>query len=70
MAKVTVRHSRLSRTSSLGMMLLGVITLLFVQPGLGLILILVGLVMFWFYRRQTRGPTEGDEPRVEKGAAY
>jgi len=55
MAKVTVRHSRLSRASSLGMILLGVVTFLFVSGGVGLILIVIGLVMFWFYRRQTRG---------------
>ena len=53
--KVTVRHSRLSRGSSIGMILLGVLTLLFVSGFVGLILILVGLVMYWFYRRQTKG---------------
>jgi len=54
MSKVTVKHSRLSRGSSLGMILLGVITLLFVSGLVGLILIAIGGVMYWFYRRQTK----------------
>ncbi len=60
MAKVTVRHSRLSRYSSIGMVLLGVFTLLFVSGFYGLVLIIIGAVMYWFYGRQTRsslGPT-------------
>lgn len=36
------------------MLLLGVITLLFVSGLLGLILIAVGGVMYWFYRRQNK----------------
>lgn len=55
MAKVTVRHSRLSRYSSMGMILLGVLTWLFVNGILGPILLVIGLVMFWFYRRESRG---------------
>ncbi len=54
MAKVTVRHSRLSRYSSIGMILLGVFTLLFVSGFFGLVLIIIGSVMYWFYGRQTR----------------
>jgi hypothetical protein len=54
MAKVTVKHSRISRGSSIAMMLLGVITLLFVSGLVGLILIAIGGVMYWFYRRQTK----------------
>lgn len=54
MAKVTVKHSRLSRGSSLGMILLGVITLLFVSGFVGLIIIAIGVAMYWFYRRQSR----------------
>jgi len=68
-AKVTVRHSRLSRTSSYGMILLGLLAFLFVQPGLGIILMIIGFVMLWFYRRQMRSPTEASEPRFDKGAA-
>jgi hypothetical protein len=56
MAKVTLKHSRLSRGSSLGMIVLGLITLLFVSGFVGLIFIAVGVVMYWFYRRQSRPP--------------
>ena len=53
MAKVTVHHDRLSRYSSLLMILLGVVTFFFYGfPGL--VIIAVGLVMYWFYRRQTK----------------
>lgn len=54
MAEVKVKHSRLSRGSSLAMILLGLFTLLFVSGFVGLVLMLVGLVMYWFYRRQTK----------------
>jgi hypothetical protein len=64
----TVRHSRLSRSSSLGMILLGAVTFLFVSALIGLILIAIGAVMFWFYRRQTRAALEGSGPRVDSGA--
>lgn len=68
MAKVTVKHSRISRGSSIGMLLLGVITLLFVSGFFGLILIAVGGVMYWFYRRQSK-VSAGGGPQVAKGAA-
>jgi hypothetical protein len=68
MSEVTVRHSRLSRGSSLGMILLGVFTFLFVSGIAGLGIILVGLAMYWFYRRQTRGPAPKSAPGAEKGA--
>jgi len=70
MAKVTVHHSRLSRGSSLGMILLGVVTLLFVSGLVGLILIAIGGVMYWFYRRQTRVSEASGQPGVQKGAAF
>jgi len=54
MAKVTVRHNRLSYYSSLLMILLGLVTWLFINGIFGIILVLIGLAMFWFYRRQTR----------------
>ncbi len=54
MAKATVRPSRISRSSSIGMILLGAITFLFVSALIGLILLAIGFVMFWYYRRQTR----------------
>lgn len=54
MAKVTVRHNRLSRYSALLMILLGLVTLLFLSGFYGSILTAIGLVMYWFYRRQTR----------------
>ena len=54
MAKVTVRHNRLSRYSSLVMILLGLFALLFVSGFYGLIITTIGVVMFWFYRRQSR----------------
>ena len=69
MAHVKIKHSRLSRGSSLGMVLLGVFTLLFVSGFVGLILIVIGLVMYWFYRRGMRNSLPGVGPSVEKGAA-
>lgn len=68
MAKVTVKHSRLSRGSSLGMILLGVLTLLFVSGFVGLILIAIGLAMYWLYRRQSRPSQARGEPQLQKGA--
>jgi len=53
MAKVTIHHDRLSRYSSLGMILLGVITFPF-SGFFGIILIVIGLAMYWLYRRQSR----------------
>jgi hypothetical protein len=64
-----VRHSRLSRNASLGMIILGVLTLLFVSGFVGLILILIGALMYWFYRRQTRVAFGSREGTAEKGAA-
>jgi hypothetical protein len=54
MAKVTVRHNRLSRFSSVGMMLLGIFTYLFVSPPTGIALTAIGLVMYLVYRRGSR----------------
>jgi len=54
MTKVTVRHSRLSRYSALLMVFLGLFTWLFINGQFGVVLIAIGLVMYWFYRRQTR----------------
>jgi len=34
----------------------------------GVVIIAVGLVMYWFYRRQTRASEAAAKPRVEKGA--
>ena len=64
MSQVKVRHSRLSRNSSLGMIILGVITLLFVSGFVGLILIVIGAVMYQVYRRQTKSalPATGLAP--------
>jgi 4-hydroxybenzoate polyprenyltransferase len=56
MAKVTVRHNRLSRFSSVAMMLLGIVTLLFVNSPAGIALTAIGLVMYFFYRRGSRPP--------------
>jgi hypothetical protein len=63
MAKVTVRHSRLPRYSSILMMALGVFTWLFVNGIGGAIIFLIGLAMYWLYRRQSR------VPRASSGAA-
>lgn len=53
MAKVTVQHDRLSRFSAFLMILLGVVTWFFYGfPGV--VITGVGLLMYWFYRRQTR----------------
>ncbi len=69
MAKVTVHHNRLTRYSSIGMMLLGLFTLLFVSGFIGIILIIIGYVMYTYYRRQTRVAQAGGQPGVSKGAA-
>ncbi|MDA4115894.1 MAG: hypothetical protein OK442_05005 [Thaumarchaeota archaeon] len=69
MAQVKIKHSRLSRGSSLGMILLGVLTLLFVSGFFGLILIAIGLVMYWFYRRGARNSLTAVRPSVAKSAA-
>ncbi len=66
MAKVTVHHDRLSRYSALLMILLGIVTWFFYGfPGV--VIIVVGIIMYWFYRRQTSA-FSGGEARVEKGA--
>jgi hypothetical protein len=62
MAKVTVRHNRLSRFSSVAMMLLGIVTLLFVNSPAGIALTAIGLVMYLVYRRGSR-PTGADSTR-------
>jgi hypothetical protein len=68
MAKVTVHHDRLSRYSALLMILLGVVTFFFYGfPGL--VIIAVGLVMYWFYRRQTKVAQASGRPGGAKGAA-
>jgi hypothetical protein len=68
MAKVTVHHDRLSRYSALLMILLGVVTWFFYGfPGV--VIIAVGLIMYWFYLRQTRVAQASAKPRVEKGAS-
>jgi len=54
MAKVTVKHSRLSRGSSLAMILLGLFAFLFLSGFIGLVIMGVGALMYWFYRRQMR----------------
>lgn len=62
--KVVVHHDRLTRSSSLGMMLLGLFTLLFVSGFIGIILIVIGFVMYRYYRRQTVRALQGSGPRV------
>lgn len=69
MADLTVRHSRLSYFSSVGMMLLGLVTLFFVNSQAGLALTVLGLVMYLVYRRQSpRSQASGSRP-AGKGAA-
>jgi hypothetical protein len=63
MAKVTVHHDRLSRYSALLMIILGLVTWFFYGfPGV--VIIAVGLVMYWFYRRQTNVAQAGGKPAV------
>jgi hypothetical protein len=64
MAKVKVHHDRLTRYSSIGMMLLGLFTLLFVSGFFGIILIVIGYVMYRYYRRQSKRTSEGSGPSV------
>ena len=56
MAKVTVRHGRLSYYSSLLMIALGLVTLLFISGFFGLILIVVGALMYRFARKGSSSP--------------
>jgi hypothetical protein len=58
MARVRLEHDRLSRYSSIAMILVGVFTLLFVSGFFGLIITIVGVVMWWFYRRQARATAQ------------
>ena len=68
MAKVTVQHDRLSRYSALLMITLGVVAWFFYGfPGV--VIIVIGLVMYWFYRRQIRVVKAHGKPSVPKGAA-
>lgn len=71
MARVRLQHDRLSRYSSIAMILVGVFTLLFVSGFFGLIITVVGVVMWWFYRRQARAAAEGSpaEPLAASGDA-
>ena len=62
--KVVVQHDRLTRFSSIGMMLLGLFTLLFVSGFIGLILIVAGYVMYRYYRRQTLRALQGTGPKA------
>jgi hypothetical protein len=64
MAEVRVHHNRLTRYSSIGMMVLGLFTLLFVSGFVGLILIVIGYVMYRYYRRQTVRALQGTGPKV------
>jgi len=64
MAKVKVHHDRLTRYSSIGMMLLGLFTLLFVSGFFGVILIVMGYVMYRYYRRQSMRALESSGPSV------
>jgi energy-converting hydrogenase Eha subunit G len=69
MAKVTVHHDRLSRYSALLMILLGVVTWFFYGfPGV--VIIAVGLAMYWFYRRQTRVARASGKAGTAKGATF
>jgi cytochrome c-type biogenesis protein CcmH/NrfF len=68
MAKVTVHHDRLSRYSALLMILLGIVTwLLYGFPGV--VIIVVGVIMYWFYLRQTKVAQASGKPHVGKGSA-
>ena len=64
MVKVKVHHDRLTRYSSIGMMLLGLFTLLFVSGFFGIILIVIGYVMYRYYRRQSMRTLESSGPSV------
>ncbi|MGH9917888.1 MAG: hypothetical protein ACRD6W_03300 [Nitrososphaerales archaeon] len=68
MAKVTVQHDRLSRYSALLMIGLGLVTWFFYGfPGV--VIIVVGLIMYWFYRRQSRVGQARGKPSIANGAA-
>jgi hypothetical protein len=59
-----MRQSRLSRNSSLGMIALGVFTLIFLSGLVGLILIVIGVIMYQFYRRQATQPPRSEPSPV------
>ena len=74
LATPTVPRSRLSRYSSIGMMALGIVTLLFVSILVGMILTGIGLLMYFFYRRlerrsQAQAAQSGGAPDHVEGAA-
>lgn len=68
MDKTTVRGSRLSSYSSVLMMLLGIVAFLFVDWRLGIVLIVVGYVMYRFYLRQRKRSQAGMDSLAGKGA--
>jgi len=65
MAKVTVRRGGLSYYSSLLMIALGVVTLLFVSGFFGLVLIVIGVLMYRYARKGARVP---EAPSMPPGA--
>jgi hypothetical protein len=68
MARVTVQHDRLSRYSAILMILLGIVTWFFYGfPGV--VIMVVGFIMYWFYLRQTRVAQASGNSRVAKGSA-
>jgi hypothetical protein len=69
LANSAVPQSRLSRYSSLLMMALGIVTILFVSILGGIALTLVGLGMHFFYRRVQRRAMKTVEASRRKGGA-
>ena len=67
MANPSVPRSRLSLYSSVLMMVLGIVTIVAVQVLSGAILTLLGLVMYFFYRRLQRRSQRLAEASRRKG---
>lgn len=61
-------RSRLSRYSSLLMMALGIVSILFVSILVGIVLTMVGLAMFLFYRRLSNRSQALPEDSRRKGS--
>jgi len=67
MAQVRVEHDRLTRYSAIGMIVVGILGILFLGF-LGLVITAVGVVMWWYYRRQTQQAARRTAPAGAAGS--
>ena len=64
-----MRRSRLSSTSSILMMVLGILTFVAVSPLAGAVLTVLGLAMFLVYRRLVRGSGGASRPAANEAVS-